>query len=580
MATINISRVVLPSIYSTVQGRPGISNPKPFTESTRSEPKPDIHSNTDKETPVNIPEQKRDFTGKSLFNNNDTSGLDIPIPDNKRDFTGTHINPVPVDRVKPTITEPSKTSRPFLGPPEIFDVPEENKPRLTPKGFTRTRDDRGKDIFEGDESSIVTPTPFERKREVPTKPLEFWQSGIGGLVGAFDRGAGNIANYVDGAFEKINALIPGYWRFMTLIHRWTNASRNRDPSSLENKDVNDKSILNDYQADGKTLDGKIKLEKLAFDIPLGSLNTNLSVGSLMQTVGTVKGMFGKNENQLEQENRQLVEESQYNYRVYYLKRIKNGVLEAKNDDARESALNYRYSPSFDEYGQAIISKSDILPQGLNCYKQSLKNKVAIFNLATQRYVILQTIPKELQYNPQSNWTAVASMGRNNPFYIYTGSDDTISFDISWYGMKKPPFNESSPYGNDFYPLGIETVVANCRLLESWSKADGYNRIPPKLAILWGGNADGNNNTTLFGGGNDDQYNRFILHSAPYNFTHFQGLKRVYDDVVLVNEKEGKQNPEQYKIESNNLYPMYATQSLTFKRITVSNATYKQIQYHP
>ena len=165
-----------------------------------------------------------------------------------------------------------------------------------------------------------------------------------------------------------------------------------------------------------------------------------------------------------------------------------------------------------------------------------KNEIIIFNLHTSPYssLVIQNRPTEVQVNPTSSWVAVRSMGRNNPFYMYTGGEDTLSFEISW-------------YVND--PSHIEEVVAKCRILESWSKADAYNQAPPTLKISWG-------NSNLFG--NYD----WILESCPYRLTNFQNASRGH--ISRINSAD---------IIDKQLYPACAIQTLTFKKVTFDNSTW-------
>ena len=178
-------------------------------------------------------------------------------------------------------------------------------------------------------------------------------------------------------------------------------------------------------------------------------------------------------------------------------------------------------------------------KALEAIPKARQNDIIIFNLSVSPYqsITLQNRPDELRVDPKSAWATVASMGRNNPFYLYTGGEDTISFDISWF--------VSDPNRRD-------EVVAKCRLLESWTKADGYNAAPPILLIKWGGSGIFNNDN-------------FILESAPYTLTHFQ-------------DRAMSKADEYYKgqIQDLKLYPNCAKQTLTFKKVTSSNITHAQI----
>lgn len=162
-----------------------------------------------------------------------------------------------------------------------------------------------------------------------------------------------------------------------------------------------------------------------------------------------------------------------------------------------------------------------------------RNEVIIVNSSVSPaiYLTLQNRPNELDFDNQSYWTSIKSMGRNNPFQIYTGSEDTLNLEITWYS------NEGHR----------EDVINKCRLLESWAKGDGYQSSPPVLQIIWG-------NSGIFD--NVD----FILYSAPYKLTHFQDAVRT---------KAGD-------IKNLKLLPNHATQKLSFKRVSRDNLRHQDI----
>lgn len=174
-----------------------------------------------------------------------------------------------------------------------------------------------------------------------------------------------------------------------------------------------------------------------------------------------------------------------------------------------------------------------------------KNKIIIFNLSGRgkyQRIILQNRPSQLDFRGETSWAAIKSMGRNTPMYHYTGSEDTVQFNISW-------------FCND--PNNYEEVIAKCRLLESWSKSDGYAAGPPVLRIDWGGEEG----SGLF------KDTTFILHSATYTLMNFQSghLDRRPDTIKTVND-----------LKDTKLYPMAATQELVFKRVSSHNLTHADI----
>lgn len=171
-------------------------------------------------------------------------------------------------------------------------------------------------------------------------------------------------------------------------------------------------------------------------------------------------------------------------------------------------------------------------------KKIHNNKIILINPNTSPYtkIEIQCKPYEIEVSPDSNWASVKSMGRNNPFMFYTGGEDTISFDISWYSTKTTR----------------DDVIAKCRLLESWTRADGYKSSPPTVLISWG-------SSDIF---KDDT---FVLTSAKYTLSNFQNSTR--------KDISRKKNADHIDL---GLYPNCATQHLVFKKVTQGNNTHQDI----
>lgn len=165
-------------------------------------------------------------------------------------------------------------------------------------------------------------------------------------------------------------------------------------------------------------------------------------------------------------------------------------------------------------------------------QKTFKNEVIIINTSSTPlvYLTLQNRPLEIDVEANSFWTSVKSMGRNSPFQIYTGSEDTINLEITWYATDK----------------GRQDVLTKCRLLESWTKSDGYKSSPPILNIVWGG-------SDLFEGVD------FVLTAASYKLGQFQDGVR--DGIGIQDLK---------------LYPNYASQKLSFKRVSSNNLKHEDI----
>lgn len=168
--------------------------------------------------------------------------------------------------------------------------------------------------------------------------------------------------------------------------------------------------------------------------------------------------------------------------------------------------------------------------GLN-YRQAFKdtdgfskiirvNQPFIIDLKTFERLILQNIPNELNYDPNSTFVSLESPGRNNPLYHYTGSEDTLSFTLTWYA------DESNR----------QDVITKCKWIESLSKNDGFDNRPSPIKFIWG---------DLF------KQSTFIVAHAPYKMKNF-------------NREFG-------------LLPTGATQELTLKRITSQSLSKVNIQ---
>lgn len=85
------------------------------------------------------------------------------------------------------------------------------------------------------------------------------------------------------------------------------------------------------------------------------------------------------------------------------------------------------------------------------------------------YITIPTIPLELAYSSENSLQALASFGRNNPFYQYTGSEDTLSFTLDFYSLNNAK----------------DDVMYWCRWLEAMSKPDGYRGGLHRVILQWG-----------------------------------------------------------------------------------------------
>lgn len=135
---------------------------------------------------------------------------------------------------------------------------------------------------------------------------------------------------------------------------------------------------------------------------------------------------------------------------------------------------------------------------------------------------IQGIPLQLKVNPISNWAVIPSIGRNNPFYHYTGGEDELRFTIDWYSET----------------IHRADVIEKCRWIESLSRNDSYVNRVPHLFLSWG---------DLF------KFSKWVLIEAPYNLSVFE--------------------------QGNNSLPILANQEIALKRITEQNTYTNEIRYN-
>lgn len=145
--------------------------------------------------------------------------------------------------------------------------------------------------------------------------------------------------------------------------------------------------------------------------------------------------------------------------------------------------------------------------------------VMLVDLDSGEKIHFQGLPNTLDINPNTEWATIRPFGRNNPHYHFTGSEDEIQFEVSWYAEKEDKSD----------------VIEKCKWVESLSRADGYTGRPHIVGLIWG-----------------DLYRKqkFIMFSAPYRLALFDAEKG-------------------YK-------PTVATQIITLKRVTDKNLSLKQI----
>lgn len=149
----------------------------------------------------------------------------------------------------------------------------------------------------------------------------------------------------------------------------------------------------------------------------------------------------------------------------------------------------------------------------------------LINLLTLEKVSFQFLP-ELSVEPESQFHAIASMGRNTPHYHFTGAEDTIKFTLNWVA-----YHHTDPDQND-----RTYVIKQCKTLEAWSKNNGDHAAPPVVKLVWG---------DIF------QDSEFIVVSAKYTLKTFS--------------------------KPHNLKPIVATQDVVLKRVSDENLTTSKIR---
>lgn len=98
-----------------------------------------------------------------------------------------------------------------------------------------------------------------------------------------------------------------------------------------------------------------------------------------------------------------------------------------------------------------------------------EGKLYMTALGTLERVEIQFMPKELSPVRKSDWAEIAIVGRNNPFNQYTGGSNSLSLELDFVSTEE----------------NREDVVEKCRMIESWSINDGYDKPPQVIRLTWG-----------------------------------------------------------------------------------------------
>lgn len=195
-----------------------------------------------------------------------------------------------------------------------------------------------------------------------------------------------------------------------------------------------------------------------------------------------------------------------------------------------SYISEQYKPE-----ESRLSGNNILTDYISIvdidYKPELHNETRGY-----KELRLPFVPRELNYEPASRFVGIATMGRNNPFYQFTGSEDTLQFDIDWFSI-----NETE--------LDRQNVINSCRWVEALSKSNGYKEAPHRIKLIWG---------------QDDLLWRdsiWVVASAPYRLTEFI---------------KGYRDRNNGNIVRLGMMPQQAVQNITLKRVVGDNMLSSEI----
>jgi hypothetical protein len=132
-------------------------------------------------------------------------------------------------------------------------------------------------------------------------------------------------------------------------------------------------------------------------------------------------------------------------------------------------------------------------------KENPRNKIEI-----------QTVPENLSYSFENKLNPIFSPGRNNPFYHYTGSEDTLEFEVSWYSIEE----------------SREDVITKCKWLEGMSKNDAYKGRPRTVLLDWHSSFKAQPNSNVLENKQLFQEAVWLIKAAPYQLSLFHQSKNM------------------------------------------------------
>lgn len=124
--------------------------------------------------------------------------------------------------------------------------------------------------------------------------------------------------------------------------------------------------------------------------------------------------------------------------------------------------------------QSIKQKQDANNKGLGINnrpveKNTANNQPFFVDMQNLEKLYFQNIPLTLDYDPQTSLVALPSFGRNITDYQFTGAEDVLKFDLSWYGDS----------------ITRDDVIKKCKWLEALSKDDGTGNGIHTVKLVFG-----------------------------------------------------------------------------------------------
>ena len=178
-----------------------------------------------------------------------------------------------------------------------------------------------------------------------------------------------------------------------------------------------------------------------------------------------------------------------------------------------------------------LSDSPITQSAFDFGGPKAKEHIKLVNLDSEpdiQIIELPWVPESISVDPVSNLAAIPSIGRNLPFYHYTGAEDTIEFTIDWF------------FTND---RSRKRAMIMATTVEAWSKSNGYSNTLPRIKLVCG---------DLF------KNSTWLIEYAPYQ------IRRLSRALI---DKIGEDN---YEVIQHGFLPQQIFQEIRLKKISEYN----------